>query len=84
MPKVVEEEMAEGREGEERVFQGASLESTAQGYDPWEQGRESHIPDMLPSHTHTPLHMFEQNYKSSVTQNSFQFILFIIDIFSHS
>src|SRR4029434_2966794 len=34
------------------------------------------------SHTHTPLHMFEQNYKSSVTQNSFQFILFIIDIFS--
>lgn len=34
------------------------------------------------SHTHTPLHMFEQNYKSSVTHNSFQFILFIVDIFS--
>ena len=34
------------------------------------------------THTHTPLHMFEQNYKSTVTQNSFQFILFIIDIFS--
>src|SRR4029434_4369341 len=34
------------------------------------------------THTHTPLHMFEQNYKSSVTHNSFQFILFIIDIFS--
>src|SRR4029434_2985300 len=34
------------------------------------------------SHTHTSLQMFEQNYKSSVTHNSFQFILFIIDIFS--
>src|SRR4029434_4626443 len=34
------------------------------------------------THKHTPLHMFEQNYKSSVTHNSFQFILFIIDIFS--
>ena len=41
----------------------------------------THIEDTH-THTHTPLHMFEQNYKSSVTHNSFQFILFIIDIFS--
>src|SRR4029434_1577479 len=34
------------------------------------------------THKHPPLHMFEQNYKSSVTQNSFQFILFIIEMFS--
>src|SRR4029434_6624148 len=34
------------------------------------------------THTHTPLQMFEHNCKSSVTHNSFQFILFIIEIFS--
>src|SRR4029434_5702812 len=34
------------------------------------------------THTHTPLHLFEHNCKSSVTHNSFQFILIIIEMFS--